>query len=144
MKLDVMRSIGADKVIDYIKEDFTKDGQRYDLILDFSAYHSIFYYKRALSPKGVYVMVGGSSARMFQIALLGPWISMTGGKKMGMLLHKPNKDLAFLKELFEDGKVVSVIDRRYTLSEVPEAFRYFGEGRAKGKLVITLEHGDET
>jgi len=143
-KLDMMRSIGADQVIDYTQEDFTKNGQRYDLILDVAAYHSIFDYKRALSPKGIYVMVGGSTARIFQVMFLGPWISMTGSKKMGILMHKPNKDLAFIKELLEAGKVVPVIDRRYPLSEVPEALRYFGKGHAKGKVVITLEHNKKT
>jgi len=137
-KLDIMRSIGADRVIDYTQEDFTKSGQRYDWILDFAAYHSIFDYNRALSPKGVYVMVGGST-RIFQsVVFLGPLISMTTSKKMGILMHKPNKDLAFMKELFEAGKVKPVIDRHYPLSEVPEALRYFGEGLAKGKVVITL------
>ena len=137
-KLDMMRSIGADQVIDYTREDFTKNDQRYDLILDFAAYHSIFDYKRALSPKGIYVMVGGSSARIFQVMFLGPWISMTGSKKMGILAHKPNKDLAFMKELFEAGKVVPIIDRRYPLNETAEALRYFGEGHARGKVVITV------
>lgn len=137
-KLDVTRSIGADHVIDYTKEDFTKNEQRYDLILDFAAHRSIFGYKRALNPEGIYVVVGGSSGRIFQAVFMGPWISMTGGKKMGLLLHKPNKDLAFIMELFEAGKVIPVIDRRYPLSEVPEALRYFGEGLAKGKLVITV------
>ena len=143
-KLDMMRSIGADQVIDYTQEDFTKNGQRYDLILDVAAYHSIFDYKRALSPKGIYVMVGGSTARIFQVMFLGPWISMTGSKKMGILMHKPNKDLAFIKELLEAGKVVPVIDRRYPLSEVAEALRYFGKGHAKGKVVITVEHNNKT
>ena len=138
LKLEMMRSIGADHVIDYTKEDFTKKKQRYDFILDFAAYHSIFDYKRALNPKGIFVMVGGSSARIFQAVFLGALISMTGSKKMGILLHKPNKDLAFIIELFEAGKVVPVIDRRYPLSDVAEAFRYFGEGQAKGKLVITV------
>jgi len=137
-KLDIMRSIGAGQVIDYTQEDFTKNGQCYDLILDFAAHHSIFDYKRALSPKGIYVMVGGSTARIFQAMLIGPLISMTGSKKMGFLAHKPNKDLAFMKELLEAGKVVPVIDRRYPLSEVAEALRYFGEGHAKGKVVITI------
>jgi len=137
-KLDMMRSIGADQVIDYTQEDFTKNGQRYDLILDFAAHHSIFDYKRALSPRGIYVMVGGSMARIFQALFLGPWISMTGSKKMGILALKPNKDLAFMKELLEAGKVIPVIDRHYPLSEVAEALRYFGEGRAKGKVVITM------
>jgi len=143
-KLDMMRSIGADQVIDYTQEDFTKSGQRYDLILDFAAHHSIFDYKRALSPKGIYVAVGGSMARILQVLFLGLLISMTGSKKMGILSHKPNKDLVFMKELFEAGKVVPVIDRRYTLSEVAEALRYFGEGHAKGKVVITLEHNNKT
>jgi NADPH:quinone reductase-like Zn-dependent oxidoreductase len=143
-KLDMVRSIGADQVIDYTQEDFTQSGQRYDLILDVAAYHSIFDYKRALSPRGIYVMVGGSTARIFQSMFLGPLISMTGSKKMGILMHKPNKDLAFMKELFEAGKVVPVIDGRYPLSEVPEALRYFGEGHAKGKIVITVEHNSKT
>jgi NADPH:quinone reductase-like Zn-dependent oxidoreductase len=143
-KLDMLRSIGADQVIDYTQEDFTKSGQRYDLILDVAAYHSIFDYKRALSPKGIYVMVGGSSARIFQAIFLGPLISMTGSKKLGILAHKPNKGLDFMKELFEAGKVVSVIDRRYPLSEVPEALRYFGKGHAKGKVVITVDHNNKT
>jgi NADPH:quinone reductase-like Zn-dependent oxidoreductase len=143
-KLDMVRSIGADQVIDYTQEDFTKNEQRYDLILDGVAYRSILDYKRALSPKGIFVMVGGSMALAFQILFLGPWISLAGSKKMGILAPKPNKNLAFLKELLEAGKVVPVIDRRYPLSEVPEALRYFGEGHAKGKVVITLEHNDKT
>ncbi|MFC1915703.1 NAD(P)-dependent alcohol dehydrogenase [Chloroflexota bacterium] len=143
-KLDIMRSIGADHVIDYTQEDFTKNGQRYDWILDCAAYHSIFDYNRALSPKGIYVTVGGSMARIFQVVFLGLLISMTTSKKMGMLVLKPNKDLAFMKELLEAGKVVPVIDRCYPLSEVAEALRYFGKGHARGKVVITLEHNKKT
>ncbi|MFC1907900.1 NAD(P)-dependent alcohol dehydrogenase [Chloroflexota bacterium] len=142
-KLDIMRSIGADHVIDYTKEDFTKSGQRYDLILDMAAHHSVFDYKRALSPNGIYVIEGGSMARLLQIVLLGPLITMIGGKKMGMLAHKPNKDLAFMKELFETGKVKPVIDKRYPLSKVPEALRYFGKGHNRGKVVITVKHDDK-
>jgi NADPH:quinone reductase-like Zn-dependent oxidoreductase len=143
--LDMVRSIGADRVIDYTKEDFTKSGQRYDLILAANGYHPILDYRRALSPKGVYVMSGGSWAQMFQAMLLGPWISMTGSKKMGALSAKANpKDLAFVKELLEAGKVKPVIDRRYPLSEVPEALRYLGEGHARGKIVITMEHSSNT
>jgi NADPH:quinone reductase-like Zn-dependent oxidoreductase len=138
-KLDIMRSIGADHVVDYTEEDFTKGGRRYDWIIDFAAHHSIFDYKRVLNPEGIYVMVGGSTARIFQMMFLGPLISKTTNKTMGILMHKPNKDLAFMKELFEAGKVKPVIDKRYPLSEVPEAFRYFGEGRHRGKLVITVE-----
>jgi NADPH:quinone reductase-like Zn-dependent oxidoreductase len=143
-KLDMMRSIGADHVIDYTKEDYTKSGQRYDLILDMKGYRSIFDYRRALRPRGIFVMVGGSWARVFQLLLLGPLIRMGGGKKMGILAYKPNKDLAFLIDLIDAGKVVPVIDRRYPLSEVPEALRYLGEGHARGKVVITVEHNNKT
>lgn len=138
-KLDMVRSIGADHVIDYTKEDFTQSGQHYDLILDVAAHHSIFDYKRALTPRGIYVMVGGSIARIFQVMCLGPWISMTGSKKMGILAHKPNKGLDSMKELLEAGKVVPVIDRCYPLSEVPEALRFFGEGHHRGKVVVTVQ-----
>ena len=138
-KLDMMRSIGADHVIDYTREDFTQNRQRYDRIVDMAAHHSTFDYKRALSPGGIYGVVGGSTPRILQTICLGPWISLIGSKKMGLVLHKPNEGLAFMKELFEAGKVVPVIDRRYPLNEVPEAFRYFGEGQAKGKVVITVE-----
>ncbi len=144
-KLDMLRSIGADQVIDYTQEDFTKKGQRYDLILDVVTYCSIFGYKRVLSPKGIYVMLGGGSwARVYQAMFLGPLISMTGSKKMRTLMLKPNKDLDFMNELFEAGKVVPVIDRRYPLSEVAEALRYLEEGHAQGKVVITVEHNDKT
>jgi NADPH:quinone reductase-like Zn-dependent oxidoreductase len=140
-KLDMLRSIGADQVIDYTQEDFTKSGQRYDFILEVVASRSIFDYKRALSPKGIYVMVGGSLAAILQGFLLGPLISMTGSKKMGSVMWKPNnqEDLAILEELFAAGKVAPVIDRRYPLREVPEALRYLEEGHAKGKVVITVE-----
>jgi len=138
-KLEMVRSIGADHVIDYTREDFTKSGQRYDLILATAGDRSIFDYKRALSPEGIYVCAGGSFAQYFQAVLLGPLISMTGSKKLGSMLAKPNqKDYVLLIELFEAGKVVPVIDRRYPLSEVPEALRYYGEGYAQGKVVITM------
>lgn len=137
--LDLMHTLGADHVIDYTQEDFTKNGQLYDLILAANGYHSIFEYKRSLSPEGIYVMSGGSGAQMFQSMVLGPLISMTGKKKLGSVSSKPNKkDLIFLKELIEAGKVVSVIDRRYPLSDVAEAIRYLEEGHAKGKIVITM------
>jgi NADPH:quinone reductase-like Zn-dependent oxidoreductase len=143
--LDMVRSIGADHVIDYTKEDFTQNGQRYDLILATAGYRSIFDYRRALSPKGIYVATGGSMAQIFQALLLGPWISITGSKKMRMLSMKPNKkDLVFMKELLEAGKVKPVIDRRYTLGEVAEALRYYGERHARGKVVITVEPDNKT
>ena len=138
-KLDMVRSIGADHVIDYTQEDFTKSGKRYDLILDVVVSHSISDYKHALNPKGTLAMVGGSMARVFKAALLGSLISRS--KKMGIVAWKPNKkeDMVFLTELLEAGKVVPIIDRRYPLSEMVEAFRYLEEGHHKGKIVITVE-----
>jgi NADPH:quinone reductase-like Zn-dependent oxidoreductase len=138
--LDLVRSIGADEVIDYTQEDFARNGQRYDLILAAAGYRSIFDYKRALSPKGIYVVTGGSMAQIFEPMFLGPWVSMTGSKKMGNLSAKPDqKDLVFVKDLLEAGKVVPVVDRRYPLSEVAEALRYYGEGHSRGKVIITVE-----
>jgi NADPH:quinone reductase-like Zn-dependent oxidoreductase len=139
--LEMVRSIGADHVIDYTQEDFARKGQHYDLILATAGYRSLFDYRRALCSRGIYVVTGGSMAQIFQPMLLGPWIAMTGSQKMVNLSVRPNQeDLAFMKELIEAGKVVPVIDRCYTLSEVSEALRYYEEGHARGKVVITLEH----
>ncbi|NOQ22317.1 MAG: zinc-binding dehydrogenase [Candidatus Aegiribacteria sp.] len=139
------RSIGADHVIDYTKEDFTKNGQQYDLVFAANGYHSLSDYKRALTPKGIYVMAGGTMAQIFQSMLMGSMMSETGGRKMGGVRAKQSQnDLVSIKELFEAGKVKSVIDRRYPLSEAAEALRYLGEGHARGKIVITLENGDKT
>jgi NADPH:quinone reductase-like Zn-dependent oxidoreductase len=139
-KLEMLRSIGADHVIDYTQEGYTKSGKRYDLILDVVAKHSIFDYRRALNPKGIFIVVGGSRALLFQAVFLGPLLSVTGSKKMGILMWKPNKkeDLVFVKELFEAGKVKPVIDRRYPLSEVAEALLYLEQGHTLGKIVITV------
>jgi NADPH:quinone reductase-like Zn-dependent oxidoreductase len=143
-KLDMLRSMGFDQVIDYTQEDFTKSGQCYDLILDVKTNRSIFDYTRALSPNGTYVTVGGSMARLFQALLLGPWISLISKKNIRIVGLKPNKDLAYMNELFEAGKVKPVIDGPYKLDEVPEALRYFGGGHHKGKVVITLENDNKT
>jgi NADPH:quinone reductase-like Zn-dependent oxidoreductase len=138
-----MRSLGAEHVIDYNQKDFTSDGEQYDLILDLIAHHSVFAYQRALRPGGTYFCVGGSVAVVLQILLLGPWIRKTRGKNIRMLVVPQNrKDLISITGLCEAGKVVPAIDKRYLLSEAPEAFRYLGEGRAKGKVVITLESGN--
>jgi NADPH:quinone reductase-like Zn-dependent oxidoreductase len=144
VKLDMMRSLGADHVIDYTKEDFTKNGKCYDLILDVKTDRSIFDYRRALSFNGIYVTVGGRSARILQLVFLGSLISMTGSKKLTLIMHKPNKDLNILNKLFESGKVKPVIDRCFPLSETAEAFHYFGEGHFKGKVVITVDHNNKT
>ena len=138
-KLEMMRSIGADRVIDYTREDFAEDGARYDLILDAVGRRSIFDFRRALSRNGSYVMVGGSTARIVQAVIVGRWFSMTGSQAMGLLVVKPNKkDLASVIELVEAGEVVPVIDRQYPLAEVADALRYLGEGHAKGKVVVTV------
>ncbi len=136
--LDTARSIGADHVIDYTKEDFTKGQQRYDLIFAANGYHPISAYKRALTPKGIYVMAGGKVPQLFQALIMGRWMSRTGGQKLGALTARiKQSDLVIIKEFLESGKVRPVIDRRYPFSQVPEAFRYFGEGHARGKVVIT-------
>ena len=138
--VEMVRLIGADHVIDYTKEDFIQRGQGYDLILATAGYRSIFDYKRALNPGGHYVATGGSMAQIFQPMLLGPWLS-TGGRKMTNLAMKPDKrDLTFIKELIEAGKVVPVIDKSFPLSELPEALRYYGEGHSRGKVVVTVAH----
>jgi NADPH:quinone reductase-like Zn-dependent oxidoreductase len=138
--VDQARSLGADHVIDYTKEDVTRSGQQYDLILAANGYHSLSAYKRALTPKGIYIMAGGSKAQIFEAMLLGPWMSKSGGKKMGGVSAKPNQeDLNFVKGLLDAGKIVPVIDRRYALSETAEALRYLGEGHARGKVVITVK-----
>ncbi len=139
--LEMARSIGAVHVIDYTQEDFTKNGQRYDLIIAANGYHPILDYRRALSPGGIYVVLGGSMAQIFQGMLLGPLVSRIGSQKMGVILaHSNQKDLVFLKELLEAGKVVPVIDRCYPLSEVAEAMRYLVEEHARGKVIITVAH----
>ena len=144
-KLDFMSSLGADHVIDYAREDFTKNGKQYDMVLDVVAHRSVFAYKRALRPNGSYFMIGGSVATLFQILLLGPWIRRTRGKKLGILVVPQNrKDLIAITELCQAGKIHPVIDKRYPLTEVPEALRYVAEGNAKGKVVITVEQNDKT
>jgi NADPH:quinone reductase-like Zn-dependent oxidoreductase len=137
-KLEMMRSIGFDHVIDYTQEDFTKNSKCYDLILDVKTNRSIFNYARALCPNGTYVTVGGSMARLFQALILRPWISLFGRKHVRIVVLKQNKDLNYMKKLFEAGKVKPVIDGPYKLEQVPEAFRIFGKGEHKGKVVITI------
>ncbi|HET9589224.1 MAG TPA: NAD(P)-dependent alcohol dehydrogenase [Anaerolineales bacterium] len=138
-KLDFLRALGADHVVDYTREDFTRTGQQYDLVLDVIAHRSVLAYRRALRPNGTYYFVGGSVAVLFQLLLLGPWIRRTSGRNMRLLAVIPNReDLLAITELCEAGQIVPAIDRRYPLSEVPEALRYVSEGRAKGKVVITV------
>ena len=138
-KMDFVAALGADQVIDYTREDFTRNGRQYDLILDVQGHHSFFDYKRALSPNGRYVMVGGSSRLINQVLFYGTWISLFSSKIMGLLLHKPGAgDLQKVKTLIEAGTVKPFIDKSYPLSEVAEAFRYYAAGNTRGKIVITV------
>ena len=142
--VDRVRSIGADQVIDYTQEDFTKTGQRYDIILDAVGNHSLLACRRALNPKGIYVAVGGPSGPWMigplARAITAPVLSRLVSQNLVMLLARLSKegDLAILRDLMAAGKLIPVIDRTYPLSEVPEAIRYLEEGHARGKVVITL------
>ncbi|MCG7995246.1 MAG: NAD(P)-dependent alcohol dehydrogenase [Candidatus Thiodiazotropha taylori] len=135
-KLDVMLTLGADHVIDYTKEDFTQNNKKYDLILDVKTNRSVFDFQRALSPNGVYVTVGGATSRILQVVLYG---KLFRKYRMLMVMYKANKDLNYLIELFEAGKLKPVIDKCFPLEKTAEAFQYFGEGRFKGKIVVTMK-----
>jgi NADPH:quinone reductase-like Zn-dependent oxidoreductase len=139
-KFDMMRSMGFDHVINYKEADFTKNGQFYDLILDVKTNRSIFDYIRVLCRNGIYVTVGGTLIRLLQALLLGPWISMISKKKICIVALKSNRDLDYMNELFETGKIKPVIDGSYRIDEVPKALRFFSEGNHKGKIVITVEY----
>lgn len=137
--VELVKSLGADHVIDYTREDFARNGQQYDVIMAVNGNRSIYDYRRALKPQGVYLMAGGSDKQIFQALLLGSLLFQKGGQKFGSFSAKANqKDLIFLKELLEAGKIKPVIDRRYPLSETAEALRYIGGGHARAKIVIQV------
>jgi NADPH:quinone reductase-like Zn-dependent oxidoreductase len=139
--LDMMRSLGADHVIDYTREDFTKSGQHYDIIYAVNGYHPILAYRRVLNPNGICVVAGGSFSQIIQALLLGPLISKFGGKKIGFqgVAKTLKEDLLVIKELLEAGKIVPVIDKGYPLSETAEAIKYLIEEHARGKVIINVE-----
>ena len=138
--VDAARSMGADHVIDYTREDFTQSGQHYDLILAANAHRSIFDYRRCLTPDGIYAMAGGGGMQMLQGLFLGPLLSLIGRKKSCAVMAKQNKkDLLVLQELLASGKIVPMIDKHFALSEVAQAVRYVEKGHAKAKVVITME-----
>ena len=137
-KLDMLRAMGADHVIDYLKEDFTGSGRCYDLILDVKTNRSPFAYLRALNPNGTYVTVGGSIPRLLQAFVMGPLTSRVYHKHLRLVGLRPNKDLDYMNELFEAGKLLPVIDGPYKLADLPEAFRLFGTGDHKGKIIVTM------
>ena len=132
-KLEMLREMGADHLIDYQKEDFTRTGKTYDLILDTKTNRSPFAYLRALKMNGTYVTVGGSIARLLQVFAGSRLISRLYNKHVRMVGLKPNKDLAYMNELFQSGKLIPVIDRTFDLVAVPEAMQLFGTGHHKGK-----------
>jgi NADPH:quinone reductase-like Zn-dependent oxidoreductase len=137
--MELVRSLGADHIIDYAKEDFTKNGKQYDLILAVNGYHPINDYKRSLTSKGIYVMAGGATKQMFEALLRSSFISEKNGRKLGVLTALPKQeDLVYLKGLTEAGKLKPVIDKRYPLNETAQALRYLGEGHARGKVILTV------
>lgn len=141
-KLDLLRTLGADHVVDYTREDFTRLGQRFDLILAVNGYRPLTEYRRALKPQGTYVMAGGAGNQLTEAIVLGPLVSRRGGQTVTSLMAAPNADdLAFIKELIEAGKVKPVIERTYALEETAEAVRHVGAGHAAGKVVIHVGAG---
>jgi NADPH:quinone reductase-like Zn-dependent oxidoreductase len=137
-KFELMKSLGADHVIDYKTEDFTLDGKTYDLIIDMMGHHSIFDYKRSLNKNGRYAMVGGCSSLIFQTLFIGSLFTLFGSKKLAILPHEPNKNMADLLALFESGKMNITIDKCFPLTEVEHAMKYFGERKSRGKVLITM------
>jgi NADPH:quinone reductase-like Zn-dependent oxidoreductase len=139
--MELVREVGADEVIDYTVDDYTRAGPRYDWILDIAGNHSLRECRRALKPSGVYILVGGPTSRILAAMVIGPLMSLVGDRKMGIQWGwKPfeQEDVAILRELIEAGRIKPVIDRRYELSQVPEALRYLESGEARGKIVINI------
>ena len=139
-KLELMRSLGFDHVVDYTKEDFTGTSLSYDLILDVKTNRSVFKYTKALRPDGIYITVGGSSSRLLQVLILKPFIKSIMKKNISIVMLKQNKDLDYMNELYESGKLKPVIDGSFQLNEIPKALRIFGKGKHKGKLVATVDY----
>ncbi len=138
-KLKMMKDIGFDHIIDYQKEDFTKNGVHYDLILDAKTNRSPFAYARSLSPNGTYVTVGGKIGRLLQVLIWNLWISKFKHKKVRLVALKANKGLSYISDLFREGKIKCIIDGPYTLEESAKAIQYFGEGKHQGKVVISIQ-----
>jgi NADPH:quinone reductase-like Zn-dependent oxidoreductase len=138
-KIKLAKSIGADNVIDYTKEDFTQNTTKYDLVIAVNGFRSIFDYLKILKPQGIYIMIGGGSKQLFQALLLGPLLSLVTNKNIVVVTSKPNqKDLHFLVNLIESKKISPIIDRTYPLIQLPDAIRYMEEGHANGKVVISI------
>jgi NADPH:quinone reductase-like Zn-dependent oxidoreductase len=138
-KLDMMRSVGFDHVIDYLKENFTKNGKQYDCILDTKTNRPLRSYLSALRPHGVYATVGGETVRLMQVLLAERLLSKLSDKTIRLVILKPNKDLAHLNDLFNSGKIRPVIDKTFQLEELPDAMLYFGQAKHRGKVVIRVD-----
>jgi NADPH:quinone reductase-like Zn-dependent oxidoreductase len=143
--IELVRSLGADHVIDYTQEDFAKNGEQYDLIIAMGGYRSLTDYERALRPEGIFVWAGGQLKGLFETMLLGAWVARKGNKKLTSLSHQPNQDdLVYMAGLMEAGKVKPVIDRCFPLEKTAEAFRHYAAGHMQGKVVITMvEDGEQ-
>lgn len=142
-KIDLVRSLGADHIIDYANEDVSRSDRRFDVIVDNAAFRSPGHLRRVLTPAGRYVLVGGSMVRFLEVAARAPWVALTSGQKMSALMAKLNAtDLAFLGDLHTAGKMKVVIGRRYSFAEVPAAIAHLEEGHAVGKIVITFPSGN--
>jgi 2-desacetyl-2-hydroxyethyl bacteriochlorophyllide A dehydrogenase len=136
--VELARSLGADQVIDYTKEDFAANGKQYDLVLAVNGNRSLSTYKRAMAPRGIYVMIGGALTQVFKSLLFGPFLSING-KKMRALAAKPSStDLELIIKLVEEGKIKPIIDKRYPLAETGEAMQYLSKGHARGKVIIRV------
>ena len=138
-KLDLLRELGFHEVIDYTRQDFTRMARRYDLILDVKTNRSPFHYTRALHPEGIYATVGGSTSRLLQILFFQPWFAVFSKRKIRIVVLKLNKDLAYMSRLFEAGKLKPVIDGPFAFEDFRKAFRHFGAGAHKGKVVIRVD-----
>jgi len=137
-KLELMKSLGYDRVMDYKITDFTATGEKYDLILDTKSYKSVFKIARSLDKAGTYITMGGSMARLIEIALISPFISLFTGKTLSVLIHEPNKGLDQISELVEKRQIQPVIDGPYGFDKIPELIQYLGEGKHKGKIVVEI------
>ena len=138
-KLNLITSLGYDRVIDYKKVDFTDTGEKYDLILDTKSHRSVFKVARSLKKNGRYITAGGSMARLLEIALLGSLISLFTGKKLSVLIHQPNRGLDQLSLLVEKGQLRPVVDGPNGFDQIPGLIQYFGEGKHLGKIVVEIE-----
>lgn len=138
--IEMIKSLGADYIIDYTKDDFVKNNKKYDLILSTAGYRSIFDYKKALKPNGRYITTGGKMKQIFQALLLGPFLSSKKGKKFSSFLVKPNKDLDIIKDYIEEGKIIPIIDRTFNLNDISKAMEYYSRGHSKGRVILIITH----